>query len=77
MNLINNSKCNLSHDKYYLEIGKTLNVPDAVANVWLKINGVNRFISPEDIEKEKEKAVKEALKEAAQAKAKTKTNKKK
>ena len=67
MRLINNSKCNLSHDKYVLGIGKTLDVPEAIANIWLKIDGVNRFISPEDMEKEKEQAVKKAVEEAIKA----------
>ena len=82
MRLINNSKCNLSHDKYYLGIGKTLDVPEAIAKKWLAIDGINRFISPEDVEKEKEQAVKKAVEEAikaekAKASSKTTTKKKK
>lgn len=78
MNLINNSNCNLSHDKYYLGIGQTLKVPENIANIWLKIDGVNRYISPEDAEKEKEQAVKKAVAEALKTqKTKTVSKKKK
>lgn len=74
MNLINNSNCNLSHDKYYLGIGQTLNVPEYVASKWLKIEGVTKHYTQADIEKEKEKAVKEALKEVKEEKTKAKVN---
>ena len=63
MRVLNNSKLNLSHGKFYLEKGKTLNVPKEVADIWLKIDGVTEFIAPEDIEAEKAKAVAQALKE--------------
>lgn len=63
MRVLNNSKLNLSHGKFYLETGKTLNVPKEVADIWLKIDGVTEFIAPEDIEAEKAKAVAQALKE--------------
>lgn len=73
MRILNNSKFNLSHDNFYLEKGKTLDVPSAVAEKWLKIEGVTKFITSEDIEAEKQKAVEKALKEErAKQTAKTK-----
>ena len=78
MRILNNSKLNLSHDKYYLEVGKSLDVPKEVAEIWLKFDGVEKFIAPEDIEAEKAKAVAEALKEErAKVAAKSKAKKKK
>ena len=77
MKLINNSKINLSHDKFYLGIGTILDVPDAIAEKWLKIDGISRYISSEDVEKEKEKAVKEAVEEALKAEKQKTSNKKK
>ena len=78
MKLINNSDNNLSHiaDKdtcYILQVGKVLDVPQAVAKIWLTYPGVSVFVSPEDVEEEKKKAVAEALKaeKAKQKSAKT------
>lgn len=72
MKVINNSIYNLSHDvfeankkvSYRLEIGSFLDVPQEVADKWLKIEGVKPYVTPEDIEAEKAKAVEEALKAA-------------
>ena len=78
MRVLNNSKLNLSHDEFYLEIGQSLDVPKEVAEIWLKFDGVEKFIAPEDIEAEKAKAVAEALKEErAKVAAKSKAKKKK
>lgn len=76
MRVLNNSKLNLSHGKYTLKIGESLDVPNNVAEIWLKIEGVTKFITPEDFEAEKAKAVKEALK-AERAKNVTKPASKK
>lgn len=85
MRILNNSSCALMHnnpdpkgrdDRFYIcEVGKTLEVPDDIAEVWLKYDGVTKFIAPEDIEAEKAKAVEEALK-AERAKNASKTTKK-
>ena len=72
MKVINNSIYNLSHDvfeanqkvSYRLEIGSFLDVPQEVADKWLKIEGVKPYVTPEDLEAEKAKAVEEALKVA-------------
>ena len=72
MKVINNSIYNLSHDlyegnkktSYRLEIGSFLDVPEQIAEKWLKIEGVKPYVTPEDIEAEKKKAVEEALKAA-------------
>ena len=85
MRILNNSSCALMHenpdskgreDRFLIcEVGKTLEVPDAVAKLWLNYEGVTKFIAPEDIEAEKAKAVEEALK-AERAKNASKTTKK-
>lgn len=68
MKVINNSIYNLSHNdfstkkNYYCEIGSFLDVPEEIAEKWLKIEGVKPYVTPEDIEEEKKKAVEEALK---------------
>ena len=86
MRLLNNSQNALMHEAksedgrlkfYLLEVGKTLEVPDEVGEIWLKHEGVTIYIDPADFEAEKAKAVKEALeaeraKEAKTAKPKTK-----
>lgn len=74
MKLINNSKCALCHglpkkDFYRLEVGKVLDVPKEVADIWLKYEGVQVYVAPEDVEKAKAEAVAKALKEE-KAKAK-------
>lgn len=77
MKLINNSKLNLSHDKYYLGIGQILDVSDDVAKKWLNIEGISQYYTQDDIEKEKQKAVKEALKAEKRVLSKPKTTTKK
>lgn len=83
MKLINNSENALCHgdvkgDFYRLEVGKVLDVPKAIADIWLKIEGVAVHVDAEDIEKEKEKAVKEALaKVKAESKKESKSKSKK
>ncbi len=75
MRLLNNSKLNLSHDKFCLKIGETLNVPAEIAKIWLNIEGVTEYVTPEDVEAAKAKAVAEALK-AERAKSASKKAKK-
>ena len=70
MKVINNSIYNLSHNDfsnkkdYYCEIGSFLDVPQDIADKWLKIEGVKPYVTEEDIEAEKKKAVEAALAEA-------------
>lgn len=78
MRVLNNSKLNLSHGVYTLKIGETLDVPKEVADIWLKLDGVTKYVTPEDLEAEKAKAVEEALKaERAKSAAAPKKSKKK
>ncbi len=78
MRVLNNSKLNLSHGVYTLKIGETLDVPKDVADIWLKLDGVTKYVTPEDLEAEKAKAVAEALKaERAKSAAAPKKSKKK
>lgn len=67
MKLMNNSENTLIHGMpneknfYKLEVGKILNVPDEVAELWLKYKGVIKYAEPKDVEKvSEEKAELEA-----------------
>lgn len=57
---------------YTLACDEVKEIPQEVANVWMKINGVEEYVAPADLKKaeEKAKAEKEALeKENAELKA--------
>lgn len=75
MKVINNSIYNLSHLELHCEVGSFLDVPEDVAELWLKIDGVKPYVTPEDVEAEKKKAVEEAIK-AERAKIKAEAEKK-
>lgn len=74
MKIFNKSGNGLSHSLkgqiYYLAHDTIGEVPDEVAKVWLKINGVTEYVAPEDLEKLK------AENEALKAKVKKTTKKK-
>lgn len=74
MKVINNSIYNLSHLDFQCEVGSFLDVPKEVADLWLKIDGVKPYVTPEDVEAEKQKAVEEAIK-AERAKIKAEAEK--
>lgn len=65
MKLINNSENGLMHSIggkiYFLAKGAVSDIPQDVANIWLKIKGIKEYIEPKDLEKAKEEA--QALKE--------------
>lgn len=51
---------------------KTLDVPDDIAELWLKYDGVEKYVAPEDIEKaaaEKAKAKEDEIKAKVKAEA--------
>ena len=53
-------------------------IPDDVAEIWLKYDGVEKYVEPEDVEKiavEKAKAMEEKIKAEAEAKAKEEVQK--
>ena len=75
MKVINNSKLALSHDEYVLPIGAVVDVPNNVAKVWLTYPGISQYVTPEDMEAEKEKAVKAAIKKLKADEKKTATKK--
>lgn len=73
MLLINNSRNPLSHEDYKLPKGKTADIPEHIAKIWLDIPGVKKYIEPAEAEKaEKEAKAREAelLKENEALKAK-------
>lgn len=59
MKLLNKSGNNLSHTLivknepkvYLLANGKHADVPQEIAEIWLKFNGVEKYIEPQDLEK--------------------------
>ena len=63
MKLINKTKNGYLHtigDKTYLiPAGAKVEVPEDVAQIWLKIAGIEKYIEPIEAEKEQEKAAKE------------------
>ena len=87
MRIINKTRCNLSHFEdgkmFYLAVGQDGDIPNNIAEIWLKINGVEKYATPEDLEAIKkeneklkkqieEKEVKPVKVEAKTTKAKTK-----
>lgn len=73
MLLINNSRNPLSHEDYKLPKGKTADIPEHIAKIWLEIPGVKKYIEPAEAEKaQKEAKAREAelLKENEALKAK-------
>ena len=90
MKIINNTVNNLSHMEnekfYFLGVGKFGDFPNNIAEIWLKINGVEKYATPEDLESIKEeneklkkqieeKTVKEEAKEEKPKTTKTKAKK--
>lgn len=73
MKIVNNSENALCHglpsknnkDFYRAEVGEVIDVPDYVAQLWLKIKGVEEYAAPADVKKaEDENAeLKEKIKE--------------
>lgn len=79
MKIINNSENAICHGlpsekMYRVEPGKVLDVPKNVAELWLKIKGVEEYAAPEEVKKAEEKVkeleakVKELEKKQAPAK---------
>lgn len=81
MKLTNKSGNGLSHflneKGYFLANGETKEIPNAVAEVWLKIKGVEEYADPEELKKVK--AELEKVKKTAETTKKVtkKTTKKK
>lgn len=48
---------------YTLAAGATADVPDEVAEIWLKIEGVEKYIAPEDLKKAQKQAEAKAKEE--------------
>lgn len=56
MLLINNSRNPLSHEDYKLPKGKTTDIPEHIAKIWLEIPGVKKYIEPAEAEKAQKEA---------------------
>lgn len=75
MKVYNKSGNGLSHSLkgkiYYIANDTIEEIPDDIANIWLKISGVTEYVAPEDLAKLK--AENEALKAKAKKTAKKTT----
>lgn len=60
MKLINNGTNPLAHGVHKLPKGGVAEIPDDIAEDWLKINGVKQYVSPADLEIAAKKAKAEA-----------------
>lgn len=82
MKIINNSENAICHglplqgNFYRVEVGKVLDVPKNVAELWLKIKGVEEYAAPEEVKKAEEK-VKELEEKIKKLEAPKKTTAKK
>ena len=62
MKLINKTQNTLQHGEHFLRVNTVADIPEDVAKIWLKINGVEEYAEPADLkklEKENEKLKKE------------------
>lgn len=82
MKLINKTLNNLNHiegDKVYnLRPGQFADIPNKIAEIWLKIDGIEKYATPEDLEaikKENEKLKKQLEEKPAKEAKKTKAKK--
>lgn len=83
MKIINKTVNNLSHFEegkmYFLDAGQFGDYPNNIAEIWLKIKGVEKYATPEDLEaikKENEKLKKQVEeKEVKPVKVEAKTTK--
>ena len=82
MKLVNRSGNALMHnvfdnsqmvETYLLKVGEALDVPEDIAKLWLKIDGVEKCIEQEELDKAVQEALKKAKAEAKPAKAKAKS----
>ena len=79
MKLINktqNAYCHqLDKDYYFIGINKVVDVPEELAKIWLKIDGIEKYVDSKDVEKaakEVEAKAKEAQKVLAEENKKLK-----
>ncbi len=75
MKLINKTKNAMQHGIHFLRVNEVADIPEEIAKIWLKINGIEEYAEPEDLkklEKENEKLKKE-LEEAKKTTKKTTT----
>ena len=71
MKLINKTKNTLQHGEEFLRVGEIKDIPEAIAKIWLKLDGIEEYVEPADLAKlEKEN---EKLKKQLEAAKKTTT----
>lgn len=56
MKLENTSRTTLTHDSIVFKPGDISDIPDNVAKIWLKINGIKQFIDPVKVKEEEARA---------------------
>ena len=61
----------MQHGEYMLRVGETKDIPEEIAKIWLKLDGIEEYVEPADLAKlEKEN---EKLKKQLEAAKKTTT----
>ncbi len=68
MRLINNSTNPLAHGGYRLLKGEKKEIPNEIAQEWLKIPGVEKYVAPEDVTKAQKQAEAKAKEEIGKLK---------
>lgn len=63
MQLINKSTNSLSHKEYKLLKGQKAEIPDEIAEIWLQIPGVEKYLGEEDLKKAQKQAEAKAKEE--------------
>ena len=56
MKLENTSKLTLSHNDLVFGAGAIADIPDEIAKIWLKIDGVKQYVDPVKVKEEEERA---------------------
>lgn len=56
MKLENTSKMTLSHNNIVFGAGAVADIPDDVAAIWLKIDGIKQYVDPVKVKEEEERA---------------------
>ena len=56
MKLENTTKSTLIHEDIVLNAGEVKDIPQNIAKIWLKINGVKQYVNPVEVEKKEHQA---------------------
>lgn len=59
MKLENTSRLTLSHGEFVFSPGAVSEIPDKIAKIWLKIDGIKQYVNPEEVKANETKAAQE------------------